>query len=208
MVDGNSSWRRLIRTTSCSLKSQIPLNSFIRFRHQKRKTNVLYKSSPRFEPTTFLIHDLENLTLSRDSLQVPKSPDIWRFFISILRTNSSPWVQKSFFFQKLHLYGWLKLFDSYRFLELIALFKYRHFVFINRPIGLCRRIGLCMANFSNDLEFSNIFKLFIQNLKKNLDLQKSALAFPSSWWNFVFSFCAPNKQWEKGSGQDALWQQR
>ena len=65
MLDGaTSTRRRLIRTTSCfTIRIEIssPLhsrdNSTVRL--HKRKTDILYKlPSPRFEPTTFLIHDL------------------------------------------------------------------------------------------------------------------------------------------------------
>ena len=53
LVDG-ATRRRLIRTSSCSSNRNSNRST------PQKKTNFLYQSSSGFEPTTFLIHDLES----------------------------------------------------------------------------------------------------------------------------------------------------
>ena len=58
MVDG-ATRRRLIRTTPLFKELQIADHLILPFNPLTQKKNeVLYKSSPGLEPTTFLIHDL------------------------------------------------------------------------------------------------------------------------------------------------------
>ena len=71
MVDG-ATRRRLIRTTPLFEELQIadhlilPFDPSIQSFAQK-KNKVLYKSSPGFEPTTFLIRDLRTDALDRSA---------------------------------------------------------------------------------------------------------------------------------------------